>query len=86
MDDRIGGMTYEEVASSGYRAYAASTGNKNYQGLPMPTWDELPENIKTAWEAAARQISEAANSGGSEAYKAVMHSREQSWNGWVKSK
>lgn len=25
----------------------------NYQGLPCPTWDALPENIKEKWRAVA---------------------------------
>lgn len=49
------GMAWSEVAARAYRAYGAITSWKNYQGLPMPEFDALPENIKTAWEAAVRQ-------------------------------
>jgi hypothetical protein len=49
------GPAYADIAASAYRAYAASTGNKNYQGNPMPTWDQLSQAIQTAWEAAIRQ-------------------------------
>ncbi len=49
------GMAWVDIAASAYRAYAASTGNKNYQGLPMPAFCDLPQAIQTAWEAAVRQ-------------------------------
>jgi hypothetical protein len=49
------GMAWSDIAASAYRAYAASTGNKNFRGDPMPEFDALPQAIKTAWEAAVRQ-------------------------------
>lgn len=36
-----------------YMAYGATTDNKNYQGLPMPKWEDLTDKIREAWEAAA---------------------------------
>lgn len=43
-------------AKNRYEAYNAggdpATANKNYQGLPCPTWDALPENVRTKWQAA----------------------------------
>jgi hypothetical protein len=38
-----------------YNTYAASAGNKNFQGNPMPTWDELPEAIRSHWRAVAAE-------------------------------
>lgn len=39
-----------------YKAYNAggdpATANKNYQGLPCPKWEELPENVRAKWQAA----------------------------------
>lgn len=39
-----------------YDAYNAGgdplTANKNYQGLPCPKWEELPDNIRAKWSAA----------------------------------
>ena len=67
------GKAWRDIAASAYRAYAASTGNKNYQGLPMPTWDALPQPIRTAWEAAVRHASD------------VMAGNalpESDWEGW----
>jgi len=55
MDQSQAGMPWQEIAASAYRAYAASTGNKNFRGDPMPAFDDLPESIQTAWEAAVRQ-------------------------------
>jgi hypothetical protein len=47
-----------ELAKVGYRAYGETTGFKNYQGLPMPEWDELGETIQAAWVAATRAVCE----------------------------
>src|SRR5690242_10617065 len=47
---KLGQPTPGEYA---YMAYAAVTDNKNYQGLPMPTWADLTDKIREAWEAAA---------------------------------
>lgn len=46
----------DTLARVAYAAYGNSTGHLNYQGNPMPTWDELPERIRTAWIAAARAV------------------------------
>ena len=51
LDDETTDTT--EVAIAAYTAYGAVTDFKNYQGLPMPTWEELPETIQRAWNAAA---------------------------------
>jgi hypothetical protein len=48
-----------EYAKIAYAAYGAETDYKNYQGLPMPTWDELPDKIKLAWIAAATAVYQA---------------------------
>lgn len=40
----------------GYEAYAAFTGGKTFDGRNMPSWSELPDRIKGAWEAAADAI------------------------------
>lgn len=45
------------LARFGYQAYASASGGKNFQGNPMPTWDELPETIRDYWRAAARVLS-----------------------------
>lgn len=41
------------LARSAYEAYGRTTDFKNYQGLPMPRWDDLGEAIQLAWTAAA---------------------------------
>jgi len=48
LDDRDGAIAYE--------AYGDVTDRKNYQGLPMPAWDDLPDRIKAAWRAAAQAV------------------------------
>ncbi len=44
------------IAQEAYRAYGQVTDFKNYQGLPMPTWEELPVKIREAWIAAAKKV------------------------------
>jgi hypothetical protein len=46
-------------AKLAYEAYGKVTGGKNYQGLPMPAWADLPGQIQDAWEAAAVAIIDA---------------------------
>lgn len=41
-----------------YNAYGEVTNFKNFQGNPMPVFDELPEIIQTAWQKAAEKIVE----------------------------
>lgn len=66
---------WRDIAASAYRAYAASTGNKNFQGNPMPAFDDLPLSTRTAWEAAVRHVGD------------CLDSRElpdpSRWSGWV---
>jgi hypothetical protein len=72
------GLAWRDVASSAYRAYAASTGGKNFRGDPMPPFDQLPRPIRTAWEAAVRQAGDclAAGPGG-------PPPDEAHWAGWL---
>lgn len=74
----IAGMAWRDIAASAYKAYAASTGNKNYQGLPMPAWKDLTPAIQTAWEAAARQVGECVTVIGD-----TLPPDEQNWAGWI---
>ncbi|MFJ4322264.1 hypothetical protein ACIP3A_03960 [Streptomyces tricolor] len=48
--------TSRELAQTAYAAYGAATGQKNYQGLPMPAWADLPAPIQLAWTDAAATI------------------------------
>ncbi len=54
----VAGPRWADIAASAYRAYAANTGNKNFRGDPMPAFDDLPDAIKQAWQAAVRNTSE----------------------------
>ena len=47
-------MTYVDLAEIGYKAYAESTGGKNFLGNKMPAWAELPDPQKDAWIDAIR--------------------------------
>lgn len=45
-----------DLAASAYDAYGSVTDHKNYQGLPMPKWEELPPKIQEAWIAAVTHV------------------------------
>lgn len=49
----------EKLAKRAYEAYGKVTDFKNYQGLPMPKWEELSDKIKQAWLAACLEVIEA---------------------------
>ncbi|MER7697026.1 hypothetical protein [Streptomyces sp. NPDC096095] len=53
-------MTYrptgDQIAADAYAAYARATGNKNFQGDPMPAWADLPAPISAAWQLAAEAV------------------------------
>jgi hypothetical protein len=46
------------LAREAYAAYGNSTGWKNFQGNPMPPFDELGDTIQQAWIAAAERIAD----------------------------
>ena len=46
------------IARQAYNAYGKSTDFKNYQGLPMPDFDSLPDSVKCAWVAACERVLE----------------------------
>ena len=48
------------LAQIAYEAYGDMTGGKNYQGLPMPEWADLPARIKAAWNASVNATVKAA--------------------------
>lgn len=49
-------QTNDELAAIAYDAYGAVTDHKNYQGLPMPKFEDLPETIRQAWGAAVGAV------------------------------
>lgn len=42
------------AAHLAYNAYGDFVEWKNYAGLPMPKWEDLPEKIRQAWVAATK--------------------------------
>lgn len=48
--------TPTELAKVAYAAYGEATGGKNYQGLPMPEWDDLGDAIQYAWVESVRAV------------------------------
>lgn len=49
-------LDIDKLAQGAYAAYGASTGNKNFRGEEMPTWEALPDKIRAAWCAATESI------------------------------
>jgi hypothetical protein len=45
----------KEPAHSAYDRYGSYTDWKNYAGLPMPEWRDLPPRIRNAWRAAVEE-------------------------------
>lgn len=41
------------LARKAYQAYGDSTDWFNFLGEPMPSWEDLPIDIRQAWRAAA---------------------------------
>ena len=68
---------WSDIAASAYRAYAASTGNKDFRGEPMPAFEDLPRPIQVAWEAASRHVGDCLFSS-----DPITEESEQRWNGW----
>lgn len=75
-------MAWSDIAASAYRAYAASTGNKNFRGDPMPRFDDLPGAIQVAWEAAARHVGNLAEMP-ADTTPDQLEPWESRWSGWT---
>lgn len=58
MPEQPNDATWRAIAPVAYNAYGSVVGFKNFQGQPMPSFDQLPETIKQAWERAARTVGE----------------------------
>lgn len=48
--------TLTRLADVAYGAYGEQTCGLNWQGLPMPTWVDLPAPTKAAWLAAVDAV------------------------------
>jgi hypothetical protein len=46
------------MARLAYAAYGRTTDFKNYQGNPMPKWDDLGDAIQAAWVSASNAVSD----------------------------
>jgi hypothetical protein len=58
--------TPQSRARIAYTAYGKMIDFKNFQGNPMPLFDELPERIQEAWIEAANVIWSLATTGRAE--------------------
>lgn len=46
----------DELAEEAYRAYGLATGGLNHRGEQMPSWSELPAEVRAAWRATVERI------------------------------
>lgn len=49
-------MENKSLGQIAFEAYCGSVGNKTYDNKPIPKWGDLPEQIKQAWEDAAKAV------------------------------
>lgn len=49
-------MGVDRLAQFAYYAYGSESEWKNYQGLPMPKWADLPSSIQKAWMNSTKAI------------------------------
>lgn len=47
---------FRVFAENAYDAYGDVTDHKNYQGLPMPKWEDLTPIIQAAWIGAVKSV------------------------------
>ncbi|WP_151480616.1 hypothetical protein [Streptomyces albicerus] len=43
-----------DLGQKAYAAYGETTGGRTHDGRAMPAWEDLGEEIQTAWTVAAR--------------------------------
>jgi hypothetical protein len=48
----------EALAKQAYAAYGSVTDHKNYQGLPMPQWEDLTPKIRQAWRVSILRVAD----------------------------
>lgn len=49
-----------DYAQMAYEAYAEHQGWKNFQGNPIPPWQDVRQDIKDAWDVAIQTVLAAA--------------------------
>ncbi|MGW0943652.1 hypothetical protein ACWD4O_14050 [Streptomyces sp. NPDC002623] len=53
-----------DLGPRAYAAYGEATGGLTHDGRRMPAWENLGEQVQTAWTVAARAIWDSAQGGG----------------------
>jgi hypothetical protein len=48
-----------DLGRKAYQGYARQTLGKTWDGRAMPSWDDLGDDIRAAWRAAAAAVTEA---------------------------
>lgn len=71
-EDKILDEELVKLARGAYHAYGAVTDHKNYQGLPMPEWEQLTPKIQAAWCASCVYVTECIQMGVKEELNAIL--------------
>ncbi|NJR37745.1 MAG: hypothetical protein HC781_01565 [Leptolyngbyaceae cyanobacterium CSU_1_4] len=49
-------LAIDRLAMRAYHAYGAANDYRNYQGLPLPEWQQLPESVQNAWKNSVQSV------------------------------
>lgn len=49
-------MYKRDLAQVAFDAYAKNKGGKTYDNKPIPKWEDVGEDVKRAWRAAAEAV------------------------------
>lgn len=60
-DLQVPTIQWRAIAEEAYNAYGRTTEFKNYQGLDMPKFKDLPHLIQEAWENACLKACQVVN-------------------------
>jgi len=52
-------MSNQTIGQTAFDAYRAFRGGRNHDGTPTPTWDDLTDDVRAGWEAAAAAVARA---------------------------
>jgi len=49
-------MPSERRARSVYAAYGQATNFKDFQGQPLPKWEDLPKEVQVSWVKVSKEV------------------------------
>lgn len=72
-----------QLAQVAYNSYGSVTDYKNFQGNPMPSWEQLPPKIQEAWIAASETCYNAGRIDGISSMQQSIHHNIQTNEGTI---